>query len=244
MDKTKKSTRAAIKLAGEDRGVAGSQQRPTAPESSIVRSAVPDLAPAPARSTPRPGGKAKRKTDRAVDSDKSDYEGMPRAACDRDRLGRIERLMEQVLHRDRLREMESSHHGSYNIPMAAPYPGLHSASPSTEGSTRSQFWAGSEEGFAEETTSVQGVQKQENLLEMVSKFAQPEQTGQPLELKLASSIDYLSFKPLQEQAVMDTTAKYLAPVNCVSLNVPVVNSCIWDTLERESEARRSSFKKS
>ncbi|XP_055488408.1 uncharacterized protein LOC129695459 [Leucoraja erinacea] len=211
--------------------------RPAAPGPHTLPSSVTDnisVQPSPAPLAPqleqpqRAGGKAKRKSDRPVYSDESGAEDSPPESGRGDRLGRMERLMEQMLQRDLLREMGQARQGSTSTPAPVHYQALAIASPSAEGSVGDQDWAGQEQGsLAEEHGSVLGVQDQEELLGVVNRYAATPRAGRPLQPKLAASIDYLSFKPLQEQVVNEAMDLYTSPENCISLNVPAVNSQIW-----------------
>ncbi|XP_055490529.1 uncharacterized protein LOC129696329 [Leucoraja erinacea] len=174
-------------------------------------------------------GKSKSKTNTPVDSDESGWEDSPPTADSAlGRLSQMERLMEKMLRQDILQQLESCQRGSPWMPTAAPGAGLHNVSLSAEGSIRSQYAAGSEfGGMAEEASSALGVHEALDLPAMVSKFAIPSQTGEPLQEQLAASINYLTSHQLQEQVITETAAKYMAPANCASLNVPAVNNSIW-----------------
>ncbi|XP_078279393.1 uncharacterized protein LOC144606843 [Rhinoraja longicauda] len=146
----------------------------------------------------------------------------------------MERLMEQMLQRDLLREQQQTRQGRAQSAQALPqYPlgALAIVSPSNEGSSGDQAWAGQEEGLlAEDVRSTQSVQDQEELLGVVNRYVVIPRGGRPLEPKLAASIDHLSSKPLQERVVNEALELYTAPENCTSLNVPAVNSQIWGHL--------------
>ncbi|XP_078265927.1 uncharacterized protein LOC144599077 [Rhinoraja longicauda] len=167
---------------------------------------------------------------RAVVSDDSDEDATPLESGTGSRLSRMERLMEQMLQRDLLREQQQTRQGSPGTP-AVPFTALAIASPSFEGSIGDQVWAGQQEGLlAEDVRSTQSVQDQEELLGVVNRYVVIPRGGRPLEPKLAASIDHLSSKPLQERVVNEALELYTAPENCTSLNVPAVNSQIWGHL--------------
>ena len=71
---------------------------------------------------------------------------------------------------------------------------------------------------------------QEDLLDVAAKFGLPVSSGQPLNTKLAATIDYLTNHQLQEEVLAKAMERHKAPGNCNSLNVPIVNMPIWGNI--------------
>ena len=65
---------------------------------------------------------------------------------------------------------------------------------------------------------------------IAAKFAIPSGIGKPLDGNLADNIQYLTTHPLDEKNLNDAANKYASPENCATLDVPRVNSTIWENL--------------
>ena len=72
---------------------------------------------------------------------------------------------------------------------------------------------------------------------IAAKFAIPSGIGKPLDGNLADNIQYLTTHPLDEKNLNDAANKYASPENCPTLDVPRVNSTIWDNLKGHTRTK-------
>ena len=130
---------------------------------------------------------------------------------DEGRLDRMERILEQVL----LNQKQDTHR-SRGLMDISPSPSMDSIRPD-------------EEAILVHAPAAPEV-PQEDLLDVAAKFGLPVSSGQPLNTKLAATIDYLTNHQLQEEVLAKAMERHKAPGNCNSLNVPIVNMPIWGNI--------------
>ena len=65
---------------------------------------------------------------------------------------------------------------------------------------------------------------------LAAKYAVPSSVGVPLDDEIAHTISYMMGQKLEEKSLEDAANKYPCPGNCEFLDVPKVNSSIWENL--------------
>ena len=72
---------------------------------------------------------------------------------------------------------------------------------------------------------------------LVAKFAAQADVGPDLDEEIASSTMFLMNNKLEEKILDETSAKYLPPANCATLDAPKVNQTIWENLTPSTRSR-------
>ena len=88
-----------------------------------------------------------------------------------------------------------------------------------------------------------GMESEPELPPLAAKFAPNSSAGKPLDSQLASSINYLMLHKLDEKNMQDTADKYLCPENCQALDVPKVNTTIWDNLKTNTRTKDAKLQR-
>ena len=72
---------------------------------------------------------------------------------------------------------------------------------------------------------------------LAAKFAAEAVVGPDLNDEIAETTTFLMHNKLGEKVLDETTAKYLPPANCATLDAPMVNQTIWNNLTASTRSR-------
>lgn len=81
------------------------------------------------------------------------------------------------------------------------------------------------------------------LTPLAAKFATAKNIGAPLQAELSSSLQYMVTHPLEDSTIKEAGDRHPTPQNCDALDVPVVNSAIWDHLKPQTRVADTKLQK-